>query len=230
MFGFEYVEGLKPPTSPKQQFGTDVHKVLEHWLMTGKIDDSIEAEVAKQGVPWIPPPDTRLLTEHNINFKWNDRASINGYIDCIRPPTMFPYEALVVDHKTTSDLRWAMSASELMDDPQALIYSIWAMLTYEVKEVAARWVYYAATNPDKGPRKPRGSKPIEVKFEANDSIFLDKVARLHQDIERIVFIRSNEIKGSELIPNPSSCGMYGGCFHQERCTLSADDRLDAYFK
>jgi len=39
LYAFEYNQGFKPPTSPKQQFGKDVHAYLEKWLRENGKDE-----------------------------------------------------------------------------------------------------------------------------------------------------------------------------------------------
>lgn len=235
LIGFQYVEGIRPPSSPKQEFGTDVHKHLEDWLRSGKLPDKSPAgEVAKQGLSWLPAPESGLWIEHEFEFLWNELSNtfVHGFIDCVKHPetkdSFVVAPPIVIDHKSTGDLRWAMSSDELFRDPQAILYSLYAMFKWNVPIVKARWVYYAASNPANGRRKPTGAKPVETVFDLKSLAFREEVKKIGADIEQIVHIRREQIPGKVLRPNPASCQMYGGCFFQDKCNLSADDRLAGY--
>lgn len=225
LIGFEYNERLRPPPTDKQTFGTDVHKQLEQWFSAGKKpDNSSPGLTAKQGLQWLPTPDRSIMVEKRFKLKWLPNIFMVGYIDLA-----VPSDRLVIDHKSTSDLRWAMTADQLASDPQAIIYAVWAMLEWNVEEVRARWVYYAASNPEKGSRKPRGCKPVEVVFNNKDQKFMSLVSEISNDVRKIVDLRRSGVKGLKLKPSPQSCGAYGGCFHADRCNLSAESCIDRYF-
>jgi hypothetical protein len=232
IIGFEYVEGIKAPPSPKQKFGSDVHAFLEDWLAHGVLpDDSPEGRVAKQGIDkaWLPMPDRRLLVEHEFQYPMRRELDMFGFVDCAVPPDISD-PPLVIDHKTTSDLRWAKTADQLAADEQALIYATWGMLKWQVPVVRARWIYYAASNPQGGTRKPRGAKPVEVTFDCRTELFAAKLKKLEEDVLALARIRRSRIRGLDLPASPGSCGMFGGCFYQDRCALTGGDRLAAYME
>jgi len=237
-YSFEYVMGLRPPSSPKQQFGTAVHAQLEQWLSKGTPPaDTPEGRVAKQGINkgLLPTPSDKLRVEDKWSF-WaglygDTEVFFSGFADCIVPPSVGccgAGEAMVIDHKTTSDLRWAKTEDQLKTDPQALLYSAWAMLQFQVGKIKARWVYYAADA--KGERKPRGAQAVCVEFQANGAAFLDGIDRILQDTKELVRIRTNEVQALDLAPSPESCQAYGGCPHRNLCALSSADRLAGYFE
>jgi hypothetical protein len=229
IIGFEYVEDLKAPATEKMLFGKNVHKQLEKWLSKGVVPDkSSEGRVADQGIQcgWLPVPSDELLVECKFEIPFHERTALIGYIDCVIPP-LNGEVPVVIDHKSTSDLRWAKTSDQLVTDPQALIYCAWAALEYKTTIVKARWIYYAASNPARGARKPRGAKPVELALDVASTNFQTSWALLEADVMRIVDIRGRGVKGLELDPSPESCGAYGGCFYRDRCNLSADDRLVA---
>jgi len=232
IIGFEYVENLKAPPSTKQQFGTDVHAQLERWLREGIPPDKTPAgKVAQQGIRkgWLPTPGPELLVEHEILYDWLPGVAIHGYCDCAVPPREGD-PPLVIDHKTTSSMKWTMTPAELENDPQGLIYATWAMLHWSVPVVQCRWMYYAASAPSIGSRKPRGAKPVSAVFEAGSEGFESRIRSLDEDIRKIAEIRGSGVKGLDLPPNAGSCGKYGGCFYQDRCRLEGADRLASYIE
>jgi hypothetical protein len=207
-------------------FGTAVHAQLERWLREGvKPDDTPAGRTAAQGLQWLPHPDTRLLLEQKFVFAVTDEISAGGIIDCLVPPEI-GNEVIVCDHKSCSDLRWAKTEEQLAEDPQALIYVIWAALTWQVPTICARWTYFSATTAE--PREPRGSKPVEVLFDVRSPTMLDAVARLVSDFEEMAKIRREKQPGLAFPPSPESCSMFGGCAHQQRCNLTPGDRLAAF--
>jgi hypothetical protein len=234
LYAFEYNENLRPPPSAKQQFGTDVHKQLEKWLKEGKEpDESSEGRTAWQGIEkgWLPEPDPRLLIEQRFEFPIRAGLSLGGYIDCAVPPGVMGDDPMVIDHKSTSDLRWAKTEEQLLTDPQVLIYGIWAMLKWESPTVRCRWVYYAATNPtDDQPRQPRGAKPVEVQLSTQSPDVMQRIKYLLDDLDTMATIRAGNQPGLSFSPNPASCGIFGGCPHVDRCNLSPGDRLAAYME
>ena len=142
-YAFEYNEGLRPPSSVKQQFGTDVHEHLEKWISESKIPDDMPAgRLAKMAITKevIPAPDTGLLVEQQFVFPWDDNIDVGGFVDLEIPPGADGVPT-VIDYKTTSDLRWAKSPLQLEQDPQAVIYAINAMLHWDSPRVNIKWIY-----------------------------------------------------------------------------------------
>jgi len=232
LYAFEYNEKIKPPSSDKQEFGLKVHKKLEKWLKEGKYpDDSPEGLTAKQAIDkgWLPEPNPKLLIEDMFVFSIRKGLGIAGYVDCMVPPELTGIEPLVIDHKSTSDLRWAKTEEELLVNPQVIIYCVRAMLKFNVPKVRARWIYYAASNPKDGsPRKPRGVKPVEVIVSNKDPKVIETIEQLVQDLESMAVIRAENKPGLSFNPSPESCELFGGCPHIERCNLTPGDRLAAY--
>lgn len=232
LYAFEYNEGFRPPPSEKQEFGLELHKQLERWLKKGKYpDDSSVGLTARQAIDkgWLPKPNEKLLVESMFEYSIKKGLGIAGYIDCVVPPWLTKAEPLVIDHKSTSDLRWAKTEEELLTDPQSLLYGVWAMLFFKLPQVRSRWVYYAASNPKDGsPRKPRGAKPVEVLISNQDKQVMDAIEILVADLECMAVIRKEKKGGLSFEPNVEACGSYGGCPHIERCNLTPGDTLAAY--
>jgi hypothetical protein len=227
IIGFEYVENIKAPSTEKQQFGSAVHKELEGWLRDAEPPSDLPAgQVAKQGIQkgWLPIPSKDLQIEVSIKTEWMHNVHMIGYVDCFEPPD------LVIDHKTTSSLNWVLTPAQLATDAQAIIYAVWAITEFRIPEVRARWVYYAASNPETGPRKPCGAQPVETLFRAADPYFQELIAGVAADARRVVDIRRQGVVGMDLAPSPENCGQYGGCFYADRCQLSDGNRLMSYLK
>ncbi|KKM71139.1 hypothetical protein LCGC14_1433630 [marine sediment metagenome] len=230
-YGFKYIDKLREPTSPKMQFGTDVHAQLEQWLKKGKTPDSTpEGQVAKQGIrkDWLPSPGSHLLVEHKLEIPLPELGDVTliGYIDCVEPPDLARRMPTVIDHKTTSSLNWALTEDELAADPQGLIYSVWAMQHFNTGAALARWLYYVASNPKAGPRKPAGAQPVDHVFVADDPAFARRWAELLKDVADIVAVRNERPDTATIEPSPPACGKFGGCyFNGNPCELSSGEIL-----
>jgi hypothetical protein len=224
LIGFQYVDGFEEPPTAKKDFGLGVHARQENWLGNGIYpDESPEGLVARQGIRngWLPAPSKDLLIEHEFVIPMNDDLDLGGRIDCVVPGKV----PIVIDHKTTSNLSWAKTEKELREDTQAILYSVFAALHYNAALVRARWIYYSASNPKKGDRKPAGAKGVEVIFNVASLGFLQQWDRICQHVQRIVEIRTRKLHGKELPANSNSCGAYGGCYCKEMCQLSGIDKL-----
>ncbi len=228
-----YVLKQRAPSSVKQQFGTDVHGHLEDWLKHGVFPGIGSAgATAAQGIKTelLPTPDKALLVECEFEYPWHQETTVGGFIDCLVPPEIsgdgIP---IVIDHKSTSNLKWAMTADQLSKDSQGLIYAIYAMLKWGVQKAKSRWVYYSATNPKSGNRRPNGCQKTEHLFDRDTVEFKKDLSDLCRDIDEIVRIRENKLQPTDLPPCPTSCGNYGGCFFVPVCNLSDEERMAGYF-
>jgi RecB family exonuclease len=229
MYAFEYVEHQFPPSNLKQEFGSKVHKHLERWLKSGIVPpETPEGLVAKQGISnrALPIPGPTLQLEYEFQIRWIEDVVMKGFIDCA-----YPKEHTVIDHKTTSSAKYIKTSEGLQADPQALIYATWAALYWRVLKVKARWIYYIATNPKNGIRKPGGVRTVETIFDIKSIQFHKHLKKLLEDSSKMIKIRKEKIRGLDFTPSPESCDNFGGCFHRNKCTdIKAVDILAASFK
>lgn len=231
-YAWEYVAGIKSPPSPKQEFGSAVHAELAEWLSRAQPpSDTPPGRIARQAISknWLPTPSPRLLVEKEFSLPINSEIELIGFIDCVEPPIKDKVP-IVIDHKTTSDLKWALTVEELAQDPQALIYGAWAMLEFQVPIVECRWIYYAASNPLRGARRAAGSRPVSVLLDLTSETFVLNSKKLEKNIKEITDIRKNARAPTTLRADPASCDRYGGCYYRENCKLSGLDKLEAAIK
>lgn len=226
-WGFIYLEGRREPPSPKMQFGTDVHTILEIYGKTGELPpDTPEGRVAKQIMRpgWVFPPTEGSLIEQEFSMliKGEDRGIFYGFIDRVLPPVDKIPE--VQDYKTTSDLRYALTEEDLRTDPQSVIYSRWAMQRYGVTQARVSWLYSSATG---DPKKPRGARRVSNVLQRGDNGPWNKIIR---QASELVELRCTKPDVMTLEPSPSACSAYGGCPFEADCDLSGGQRIMSHIK
>ena len=218
-YAYKYVLGIKDPPSDKQEFGLRVHSILENWLEAGEIEPSVlntpEGKTAMQGIEkgYLPTPSKDLLIERYFRacLDRDEDVLISGYIDCVSNEYNIP---MVIDHKTTSSMRYAMEPHEMIRDPQALMYALFAGLYFGETKILARWVYYSASNPASGKRKANGCKKVEEVIDLTRPGLFDDLFR---DLNEMTKIRRGMMHPADCQKSIFSCGKFGGCPYIEMC-------------
>lgn len=215
-WAWENIAGFRSPPTPSQLLGTRVHAVLEKWLANGEPPDrkTLEGRIAVMGVPYLPSPGTGKVEEQ---FYLTTRRGLHytGIADWLGwDPEV---GALVIDHKTTSNLKWAKTKEELEYDVQALLYANYACISLQTDHVALLWNY--------------------LQTDAKNSKLVESTLRLEQIVERFPIVEDKAAEMTALrkasthplrvLPNPDACGDFGGCPHQARCKLSASEKMEA---
>ena len=218
-WGYSYLDRIKTPSHPSAELGQRVHAILEAWLRDGTAFDlsTQEGQIAAAGLQHLPLPGTAEVEQGFV--VQTEAAKYRGFIDA-RFRDELP---VILDHKTTSDLRWAKTEEDLRKDVQATLYAAEAMLRTGSDAVELRWIYYTT-------RKPYKSRKVSLivvkdEIEANfDAI--DRTAA-----EMLTAYRDNR-SGSELPASPTACGAFGGCPYLalKVCTLSPKDMLRAHLE
>ena len=216
-WGFQYLDKIRSPPHPSAELGTRVHTVLEAWLKNGTPFDlsTVEGQIAASGIHHLPLPGEAEV-EQGFTFQ-TPVAHYRGYIDArfgSDPPT-------VLDHKTTSDLRWAKSEDDLRKDTQATLYAAEAMIRTGKDAVELRWVYYTT-------KKPYTSRKVSL------LVLKEDIQKNFDDIDataaQIIDAYKNFTTGKDLPPTPTSCGAYGGCYFLKTCNLTPRDMLRAHLE
>lgn len=246
-WAFKQIEKIEAPAHKSAQLGTRVHAIQEAWqkeglppdpsevLMLTKRQDGIDApfayypgRIAMSGIHLLPPPRFGLV-EQKIAID-TPRAKWRGAIDLIYGSTeegnVIPLDSrgrnadliTILDHKTTRDFAWAKTPDILQHDPQAILYSAWAMANFGVDLVRLQWVYYRT---EKKPEARLVELILEKKHVENQIRGLDDIA------QEVYKVRSSGKKALEVTPNPSACDRYGGCAYKSICqhTLSEEERF-----
>lgn len=135
------IQGLREAPDERMQLGTALHKAVENRLLKHIIPaddhpiygkafkrmhdahwDELEKSVWKGRDPYA----MGLMVEHKFALPtWRGGPPWNGYIDLpLHDETPNP---LVVDHKSTGDLRYVKTPTELAATPQMSSYAWWAL-------------------------------------------------------------------------------------------------------
>lgn len=246
-WGYQYVDGFRPPQTKSQIFGVEMHEELDTWLTTATPPKS-PLLLSSGALEYFPPPKTEGLTTEQV-FVFRARRPGGewvyfwGFMDA-------RIRARIWDLKTTSDLCWMkvtqaaaeqaranideLRESKMLfdDDTQAITYAIAAMLIVQEWRAVLTWVYVQT-------RGAKNSKPVEMEMTWRRAA--ETFAKKFPAAEEIVALRKNNSLTSRLLQaNPKACGAYGGCPHQHRCddltgvdsivSLFAQDRLEHELK
>jgi hypothetical protein len=207
------------PDKPAAAFGSRAHTIAENWLNHGTPPDGRTAEGACifAGIEWLPLPEEPGKVVEHMFREVIDGVEYTGRIDLL-----YGYEErriiTVCDHKTTGDLKHAMTLDGIKPDGsydaekdfridhQRVIYSHWAARFFDVEYVVAHWQYYR--------RKPPLGHPV-VMVEHRDEI-AKKFDVIHRRCSLPIIAAAGK-EPEELPRNLAACGSFGGCPHRGEC-------------
>lgn len=213
------IEKVRGEKSRSAQLGIDVHGILERWLRDGApIDMTSDAgEIAMSMIPHLPPPKTvGMLVEHRFEVEMGGHLFV-GVADVEIMGTTTP---TIMDHKTTSDFKWACSAEDLRaKDIQAAIYAGYAMHKYSTDSCHTQWTYGKTS----GSRK---ALPVLATLARRDvEGTLEKVIETAGEMAGVLAASPRAL---DLIPSPDACDAFGGCEFVDRCQLTANQKVKAF--
>lgn len=226
-WAFTYINGEVSPPSEAMSYGSEVHAVLEKFLLTGNWQGAADAVAcAQQGEHILPAPrDKTLGVEQRFDIPiMNGKARFMGFIDLVVPPRA-GNTLEVTDHKTTKDMRYAETSDDLKVNVQANLYSKWAMDKYLKDKVLARWRYYCS-RPSRAkaavrgrPRNMGGFRAVtRVKTKAEVEA---QWKELLADAEEMVTLSLNKkVWAKDVEGNEFACNDYGGCPFKGQCEIS----------
>jgi hypothetical protein len=233
------IANLRTPSSKSMELGKDVDdNQLQPYLRDARpfdlhreVEGTNTAAIAASGMAFLPPPKWRGL-EVQKHFVFESPSKLGfgyqGYLDVWLPfggaPGFNDELPTVMDFKTTKSIRkWALDEESIKTDPQAMIYSVWAILETKTKELNLNWLYMQTEG-------TRIARPTQVK------VTTDEVAeqfRLLEDTTKEMFplMKAAPSFGNEaaqayaltLPPNPNACDNFGGCPFRHLCNLSPED-------
>lgn len=221
-----YILGIRSEPSEAQKLGLDVHAILEaYYKHLTPCPPTKAGKIAASGIHTLPKEDTVLGIEKELFFKDASKPYwFRGIVDLVGP--LGP-----LDHKTTSNFRWAKTPEELREDPQAIIYTaIWKLLIGHLKLPntfkQAQWTYFL-TNDTPRAKAVKFNKvdSLTTLYPITDEIFgkWDKIiAEPYPD----QFLQDDLC--NEIFPcNTDHCPRFKGCPHRAMCGTTV---LDSLFK
>jgi len=201
-----------------------VHKVIEDYL-TGAVDafrpnESQEHKIAFAGFQFWPHKRDIVGIESKLNLRVGG-CPFTGYIDVdAYVGDDMDGHPLVIDHKTTSDFKWAMTPDELAEDIQQTLYSADALQRSQADQVEARWIYYLTKGK---PQARRVSVTLPAEQVAHNLVRVESLVRR---MEKARFADA----ANDLQPNVEACADYGGCPHRQRCQRTPLASLTSAFE
>ena len=197
------------PPSPAQELGTKIHAEMEDWLLHGREPEHLSAQYVTRAFQNYVEGYERVVEEPK-DFDMQMKAAgvpVKGRIDLLlRPTTGRPL--VVLDWKTSSNLRYAMSPEQLARDVQGVLYLKYAKESGYWASGFARFDHYYILT------KGTGAKDV-----AGEPVTVEEVDGLWRGIEAEV----EKMKGTETTPigsvpgNLKHCDKYGGCAFRTRC-------------
>ena len=222
-WAWKYVAKVETPSNAAAELGGVIHKELENYLEGGSLDFTIEAgNIAASGLEHLPLPGTPgMEVEIGFHFYGPSGHSYLGYKDVELPPGAWKAangRGVVIDHKSTSDFRWAKTSETLPSDVQATLYAVdFFRLHPDQPEVELRWVYY----------RTKGSKQSLLTVAVvNQQDTWRRFLEIEKTAEEMAVASYKQ--PLELPASINHCSAFGGCPHQGRCNISPLDKMRSY--
>jgi CRISPR/Cas system-associated exonuclease Cas4 (RecB family) len=224
---FEAVVGLRSQEQEHHRTGKKIHAQLERWYRDGVEPTYASAQLSLQH---LPPRGPELLIEYpmgdaTLEYAPQDRASefkmgavgptltlagvpVVGWLDLLDPRGA-PAELLVLDHKSSKDMKWALHERQLEYDPQLVIYGAWAAMRFPEAH-GVRFAHNVISTRSKDTRAIQSPTITHV----------DDIAKRCYELTSEV----EQMAGAALKPDPwtvepnkAACAKYGGCPWVELC-------------
>ena len=225
---WQSVKGYKAPPTASTIFGGRVHEVLEHRVQYGAwpLDADPEVLIRAESAYTALVQQIGAWQDPEVEGGWTLPAGDYALPASGRYDLLLPERNIVVDWKTTTDLKWAKSDEERETDPQVIMY-VDALHREGKLLLPALFLHvYTVT---KG--KPRAEVKHTLVDEARLSIGRAEINKTMQQMQSAV-----DEQDYEKVPaNVLACKDYGGCPHYERCfpqqqepTMNADEIKNAF--
>jgi hypothetical protein len=211
--------------------GTALHAEQEQWYSGGSLPTN---PLARTGIEHLPVRTPGMGTEVPLVapvLRSLDSIPWEGSIDLLIPPVLMPSTETdslwIIDHKTTSDFKYAFSSVQLQSDLQVNVYAYWSVLRYfgtpgllnpAVSVRVSHAVYL--TRPEK---LKKGQSPFRL---TSASIPAPSLIPFWEGVEGTVesMVRVARAKSlSEVAPDATQkeCWAYGGCPYRVQCESSS---------
>ena len=169
----QYIDKIRKPQTPAQIRGEIMHEHLEKYIAQGpkyKIPNDLSGQMAQQLVPLIPNEaghkEAKTYVEHTMILPINHQRKIYmvGAIDLIIETDEM---IRVIDYKSTSNFKYALTPDKLVKDVQALCYTKYASKKFSCTQVCALWLYSAC---DKHKGQVAGVRDVHQWIDHTDEV------------------------------------------------------------
>jgi hypothetical protein len=229
------------PRTPHQatELGSRVHDILEAYYQRKGTPDPTET--------WRFKPDSKLFYPGQIAASMISDAIPASAVDKLQAEMEFKTEINgivyvgkidvhwveycpdyrmnilhVVDHKTSSDpAQWGKKESDLENDTQRILYAKAGLELYPEVEKVVFTLNYGSTKLQKSKNYTVSHSALAYEIRHDFETKIEPFAR---------YMVEQKTAGTDplkLDPNPSACGVFGGCPHVDRCQLSTKQRIGA---
>lgn len=209
---YRYILGHKDKGTPAMELGSAVHEKLENYLEKGELPDvtSIEGEIASTGLKYLPKPgEGELGIETSLDeIPIADLPKkFKGFIDCWIKDDEVPE---ILDHKTSSNMKYAKTPAQLAEDTQMIIYARHVLEHCDAQSITLSHVVYL-TKPPYQSEKNSITVTREHVYDRFDKI----LETVHSMIE------ASQISGNHQKQNKGFCYSYGKrCPHYDACHIT----------
>ena len=192
-----YVLDKREPSSKAMIRGNKVHEYLEEYLLSGQFpDDTDEGLIAQAGLHHLPT----LTGEYHVEISLAELpiddtpAPFKGFIDLY----VVGDTPEILDHKTTSNFKYALTAEQLAEDTQLIIYAAHALNNCDAREIRLTHVCYLTKPPYKSQRTSTlvSRAHVEERFSA----ILETVKAM---------VAACELPAATMLKNKDHCWAYG---------------------
>lgn len=228
---YDKVERRPRKETKSQARGKQLHAEIEEHLKTGAMTLSPLALAGKRFMPTPrtgPPFD--LLVEHSLSGSGGaildaQGVPFEGQIDVVNlretyltdeGEAVFEVGVLeVIDWKSTSDMKWAKTGTQLRKTIQMPGYAEWARRQYKLDDrdrVRLSHGYFVTTG---RPYSEKRTTSIEVR----------DVRTAWQRVEELVGrmkVAASAARPDDIKPNLDACAAFRGCPHQSYCPAASD--------
>ncbi len=246
-WAWKYIARVKTPQHTSAALGTEIDDTqLQPFLREGRpLDFSRKSgEIAQSIVQWIPPQGScgkggvgtvqQQFVIPSPTYTGGAHCGVGylGYTDLWMPngglPGLDPLEdgsvpPVVVDFKSTGDLKWAQTTDSLRTNTQSVTYAFWAAYATRKPVIDLVWLYMRTKGARQGKRV---HLRVNVEDAAREFLKIDERAQRIHALKKTLLERDAD--PLSLPPTTSHCHLYGGCPYQDRCNLGPGDRADSY--
>ncbi len=205
-----YILGKKEESTKAMTRGNAVHRQLEEYLEKGVLpDETIAGQIASAGLDYLPSPSEDHQVEQSLEDYRIPNVAIKfkGFIDLL---LFEDGELEVLDHKTTSNFKYALTEEQLAEDTQMLIYARHVLEYHDVDSVTLTHVVYLTKTPYQSKRTSVvvSREHVYAKFE-----------EIHRVVEQMV--ASSHKQAIDMEQDRSFCFSYGRrCPYYNSCNTN----------